>query len=122
MTNTEDLLRMREIISLGNKLVLFWQSGREKIECSGGRVKVRCDTVDELRKWGQFPFARRLREGKPAKASGSDGFCNPPNLVLCQIGHLCCQASSGENFRDKFHGLALFLAPDYTPVHLTKEM
>ena len=56
------------------------------------------------------------------KASGSDGFCNPPNLVLCQIGHLCCQASSGENFRDKFHGLALFLAPGYTPVHLTKEM
>ena len=57
------------------------------------------------------------RAGKPAKASGSDGFCNPPNLVLCQIGHLCCQASSGENFRDKFHGLALFLAPDYTPGH-----
>ena len=63
-----------------------------------------------------------LCAGKPAKASGSDGFCNPPNLVLCQIGHLCCQASSGENFRDKFHGLALFLAPGYTPVHLTKEM
>ena len=48
MTSTDDPLRMREreIISLGNKLVLFWQSEREKIECSGGRVKVRCDTVD----------------------------------------------------------------------------